>query len=67
MAAGKAYLSVPAGARQFIGFGNDATGISEELIAESEEFAPYYDLQGRRVAQPTKGLYIVNGKKVIIK
>ncbi len=27
----------------------------------------YYDLQGRHVAQPTKGLYIVNGKKVIIK
>ena len=27
----------------------------------------YFDLQGRKVAQPTKGLYIVNGKKVIIK
>jgi hypothetical protein len=27
----------------------------------------YYDLQGRRVLYPTKGLYIVNGKKVIIK
>ena len=27
----------------------------------------YYDLQGRKVAQPTKGLYIVNGKKVVIK
>jgi uncharacterized protein YlzI (FlbEa/FlbD family) len=26
-----------------------------------------YDLQGRRVAQPTKGLYIVNGKKYIVK
>lgn len=26
-----------------------------------------YDLQGRRVFQPTKGLYIVNGKKIIIK
>ena len=26
-----------------------------------------YDLQGRRVTQPSKGLYIVNGKKVIIK
>jgi hypothetical protein len=26
-----------------------------------------YDLQGRRVAQPVKGLYIVGGKKVIIK
>ena len=25
----------------------------------------YYDLQGRRVNQPTKGLYIVNGKKVV--
>ena len=27
----------------------------------------YYNLQGVRVAQPTKGLYIVNGKKVMIK
>ena len=27
----------------------------------------YYDLQGRRVAQPTKGLFIVNGKKVVVK
>ncbi len=27
----------------------------------------YTDLQGRHVAQPSKGLYIVNGKKVIIK
>ena len=26
----------------------------------------YYDLQGRQVAQPTKGLYIVNGKKVAV-
>ena len=27
----------------------------------------YYDLRGQRVANPTKGLYIVNGKKVVIK
>ena len=26
-----------------------------------------FDLQGRRVLQPTKGMYIVNGKKVVIK
>ena len=26
-----------------------------------------YDLQGRRVVEPSKGIYIVNGKKVIIK
>ena len=34
-----------------------------ETIAEGKVF----DLQGRHVAQPTKGMYIVNGKKVIIK
>ena len=27
----------------------------------------YYDLQGRKVAQPQKGLYIVNGRKVVVK
>ena len=27
----------------------------------------YYDLQGRRIAQPTKGFYIMNGKKVFVK
>lgn len=27
----------------------------------------YYNLNGQRVAQPTKGVYIVNGKKIIIK
>ena len=28
--------------------------------------APYYDLQGRPVANPTRGIYIRNGKKVIL-
>lgn len=27
----------------------------------------YYDLQGRKVAQPTRGIYIFNGKKVMVK
>ena len=35
-----------------------------ETVAGKDE---YYDLQGRRVAQPGKGLYIKNGKKVAIK
>ena len=69
LAAGKAYLKVQNGAaqvRQFIGFGDNATGIDniEHSISRIEQ---YYDLQGRRVAQPAKGLYVVNGKKVIIK
>ena len=63
--AGKAYLSVP----QFIGFGDDNETTGIQTVANSQQSAAnsYYDLQGRRVAQPTKGLYIVNGKKVVIK
>ena len=51
----------------------ETTSINEELRMKNEEFAtaPVYDLQGRRVANSqkpiAKGLYIVNGKKVIIK
>ncbi|MBQ7420217.1 MAG: hypothetical protein IJV17_05710 [Prevotella sp.] len=45
--------------------GGGATGI--EKIKVGTEDNVYYDLQGRRVLYPTKGLYIVNGKKVILK
>ena len=65
---GKAYLTYSGvTAPSFFGFG-ETTSI--ESIAKSQQptaNGPYYDLQGRRVAQPTKGLYIVNGKKVVIK
>ncbi len=44
---------------------NNATGI-EEVISAFQNGA-VYDLSGRRVATPTKGVYIVNGKKVFIK
>jgi hypothetical protein len=27
----------------------------------------YYDLQGRKIEQPAKGVYINNGKKVVVK
>ena len=43
----------------------DVTGV-EEVVAAFENDA-IYDLSGRRVTTPTKGLYIVNGKKVFIK
>jgi len=54
----------------------ESTGVNEVLrrfsstkSMKNEEFAtaPVFNLNGQRVAQPTKGLYIVNGKKVIIK
>ena len=38
-----------------------------ENVCNSAAEDNVYDLQGRRVAQPQKGLYIVSGKKVIIK
>ena len=62
----KAYLSVGAGARAFIGFDDDATGI-QQMERNAQNNDSIFNLAGQRVAQPTKGLYIVNGKKVIIK
>ena len=46
-------------------FPNNGTTEIEEITIEKAENNNYYDLQGRRVEKPTKGLYIVNGKKVI--
>ena len=44
------------------------TGIETiENSKNSTEDGVYYDLQGRRVENPTRGIYIVNGKKVVIK
>ena len=45
---------------------DEITGISEVNAAEAEN-AQIYDIQGRIVNNPTKGLYIVNGKKMVIK
>lgn len=66
----KAYLDltgVGATARSFtLIFDGEAQGIDDVNIEITNDNR-YYDLQGRRVAQPTKGMYIVNGKKVIMK
>ena len=58
----RAYLTVPAaGGRLTFDF-DEATGIK---AVETTGNAKVYNLQGVRVDNPTKGLYIVNGKKVI--
>ena len=67
IAAGKAYLMVAgaAGAKVLaVSFG-EATGISSLSQNAAKENAQFYNLAGQRVAQPQKGLYIVNGKKVV--
>ena len=43
------------------------TGIDELAIQPSSHLDAIYDLQGRKVTLPTKGLYIVNGQKVMMK
>ena len=62
----KAYLNVPgtAGARAlYFEFDNGATGIVETENESGK--TEIYDLTGRRVQKVQKGLYIVNGKKVL--
>ncbi len=75
--AGKAYLSIPTSsvpaAANYIGLefeDEEATGISEEVIEKSEKTAEaWYTVDGRKLyGEPTqKGVYIVNGRKVVIK
>ena len=70
LAAGKAYLKtdVNAAPALTIGFGDEGTtGIRSIDNGQLTIDNVYYDLSGRRVAEPTKGVYIVNGKKVVIK
>ena len=69
--ANKAYLPVVTaaeGAPAMFAFGRDAeegtTGIDQFI---SNEEVVIYDLAGRRVQKMEKGIYIVNGKKVVIK
>lgn len=69
VAIGKAYLhldNAPEARSLSIILEEESTGIN--TVKDSEMKAnDYYNLSGQRVAQPTKGLYIVNGKKVVIK
>ena len=69
LAAGKAFLpkaNVDGGAHELsLDFG-DVTAI-KAVEAKKVENGVFYNLAGQKVAQPIKGLYIVNGKKVVLK
>ena len=69
LTSGKVYLPAPAGARDYLEFTFDGETTALTLVNSEKRTvnSDIYDLQGRKVANPTKGLYIVNGKKVIIK
>ena len=65
--AGKCYLDLTVDAPEYLGFADDVTGINTLNVERGTLNGEVYNLAGQRVANPTKGLYIVNGKKVILK
>ena len=67
--AGRALLpasKVTASARELTFVFDEATGI-KQIETSKQNVEGYFNLAGQRVAQPTKGLYIVNGRKVVVK
>jgi hypothetical protein len=68
---GKAYLQFDeeVAARELtFDFGSEeTTGVADVRSKMADGRSEYFNLAGQRVANPTKGLYIVNGRKVIIK
>lgn len=70
LGAGRVYLphSVSTQSREYIAFDmTGTTGIQEVESKSNETRTVVYNLNGQRISQPAKGLYIVNGKKVIVK
>ncbi|SEM57609.1 hypothetical protein SAMN04487902_101549 [Prevotella sp. ne3005] len=66
------FITNPAPTRGYysIGNGNDGSTAIDDTLIDNEETTndDWYDLQGRRIQKPTKaGIYIVNGKKMIVK
>lgn len=69
IAAGKAYLPIESydAARGITFVFDDTTGIIEVTPEQSAEDGAVYTLGGVRTTAPAKGLYIKNGKKVVVK
>ena len=63
-----AYYDETSTASRFVMFfeGETTTGVTE-IVNSKLSNSKYFDLQGRRVVKPVKGLYIKNGKKEVIK
>lgn len=55
----------PGVASEFLSMRLDPTGI--DRVEQDGVDVPYYDLQGRRVASPRRGVYVRQNKKIIIK
>ena len=69
LAAGLAYLPVAldSESKLTLDFNGETTGVETVDGVQNVENGAWYTPQGVRVAQPTKGVYIHNGKKVLVK
>ena len=68
MGANTAYLHVPdAGAARMAFFFDEDEATAIQNVEKIQENGRFFNLNGQRVAQPQKGLYIVNGKKMLMK
>ena len=65
--AGKCWLALPAELQGSAWFRMDGTTGISEVKGENGNVKAVYDLQGREVCTPSKGLYIIDGKKVLVK
>ena len=64
--AGKAYLEISKGTpAKFFSLDGEATGINSVKTAKAD--GAYYTLEGVKTTKPVKGLYIHNGKKIVVK
>jgi hypothetical protein len=63
---GKAYLVIPAEAKDFFSINDETDGIGQIEMGQTSN-AEIYNLSGQRVNKAQKGVYIVNGKKVVVK
>ena len=63
----RAYIEVAGGGGHELSLVLDGEATAIKNIKVGSDNNVYYDLQGQRVLYPKRGLYIVNGKKVIIK
>ena len=61
----KAYIAADSNGAKVLDFGNEATGIN--TIENGAENGAVYNLQGQRVNKAQKGVFIQNGKKVVLK
>lgn len=75
LGANKAYLQIPTSvitsamnSREYINFEeDDVTGIVGPEYSTQEDNGEYYNLNGQRETSPKSGIYIKNGKKIIIR